>query len=166
MFEKSAFHPGDRGEHDTISVQCGHEEHILGQGGASACARSTARAARVLPLKSPSASRPIGQADVVADPEGRAAEITGPIGRRLRSNRGVRQGHDSKFPKCVSRTPSGRADEHQIDSGSANGGEHRHDRAFRAGQVKEVKGQRIVSYGPRLRTPPLLERVQALHHLN
>jgi len=52
-----------------ICSNCGHEEHIFGQGGADACARSTAPAARrAAASTSASASSGLGQTPVVADP--------------------------------------------------------------------------------------------------
>src|SRR3989441_312830 len=68
-----------------ICSQCGHEEHIFGQGGAERmCKEYGIELLGALPLDIAIREQAdSGKPTVVADPEGRAAEIYRAIGRRL-----------------------------------------------------------------------------------
>src|SRR5436190_688926 len=68
-----------------ICSQCGHEEHIFGQGGAERmCREYGTELPGALPLDIAIREQAdSGKPTVVADPEGRAAEIYRAIGRRL-----------------------------------------------------------------------------------
>src|SRR3981189_767432 len=87
-----------------ICSQCGHEEHIFGQGGAEALyAEYGTELLGSLPLDSAIGEKAdSGKPTVVADPEGRAANIYRAIGRRL-AVKIAESARDmtSKFPNIV-----------------------------------------------------------------
>src|SRR6266496_1838072 len=87
-----------------ICSQCGHEEHIFGQGGARRmCEEYGTELLGALPLAIAIREQAdSGKPTVVADPEGRAAEIYRAIGRRL-AVKIAESARDmtSKFPNIV-----------------------------------------------------------------
>src|SRR5947208_6574078 len=87
-----------------ICSQCGHEEHIFGQGGAERmCREYGTELLGSLPLDIAIREQAdSGKPTVVADPEGRAAEIYRAIGRRL-AVKIAESARDmtSKFPNIV-----------------------------------------------------------------
>src|SRR6266481_588291 len=87
-----------------ICSQCGHEEHIFGQGGAERmCKEYGTELLGALPLDIAIREQAdSGKPTVVADPEGRAAEIYRAIGRRL-AVKIAESARDmtSKFPNIV-----------------------------------------------------------------
>src|SRR5438094_7756851 len=87
-----------------ICSQCGHEEHIFGQGGAERmCSEYGTELLGSLPLDIAIREQAdSGKPTVVADPEGRAAEIYRAIGRRL-AVKIAESARDmtSKFPNIV-----------------------------------------------------------------
>ena len=129
-----------------VCSNCGHAEHIFGEGGARAHVRATTtcRSSAACRSTSASASRPIrARPTVVADPDGRVAEIYATIARKVAMF--VAQKAED-FSREVSRTSSSRTrdacgasdrrtatHEHQIRQvDPPHGADARHDRAVRA----------------------------------